>query len=44
MIFLNNDIYDGDWNNNVKSGFGIYKYHSGEVYEGFIPIKLSLIG
>ena len=30
MIFLNNDIYDGEWKNNIKEGHGVYKYNNGD--------------
>ena len=34
MIFSNLDTYEGGWQNNVKGGYGVYKSHSGEIYEG----------
>lgn len=30
----NGDIYNGQWYEGQKSGFGFYQHHSGEIYEG----------
>jgi hypothetical protein len=27
-------VYDGEWISNVKSGFGMYKWTSGNMYTG----------
>ena len=34
MKFENGDVYNGQWWEGQKSGFGIYQYHGGEIYEG----------
>ena len=34
MIFSNMDTYDGGWQGNLKCGYGVYKTHNGEIYEG----------
>lgn len=28
------DVYEGEWDNNMKSGRGKYKYTNGDLYEG----------
>ena len=34
MKFINGDIYEGDFNNNLIEGIGKFKYANGEIYEG----------
>jgi hypothetical protein len=34
MIFANLDTYEGGWQHNLKGGYGVYKSHGGEIYEG----------
>ena len=34
MTYANGDVYEGEWNDDVKSGNGIMKYANGDVYEG----------
>ena len=33
-IILNEEIYDGDWKNNLREGKGIMKYNNGDIYNG----------
>ena len=34
MVFINGDIYDGDWNNNIINGRGVMIYINGDKYDG----------
>ena len=31
---INGDVYDGDFNDNLRDGFGKMEYAEGNVYEG----------
>ena len=34
MIYNNNEIYEGNWKNNLKEGNGKMIYKNGDIYEG----------
>lgn len=35
MVYFNGDTYDGQWQYDMKHGYGIYKYsQSGDLYDG----------
>ena len=34
MKYANGDIYEGNWENNTKSGQGKMTYKNGDIYEG----------
>ena len=29
----NGDVYEGDWLDNMKHGYGIYRFSNGDIYE-----------
>ena len=34
-VFPNGNKYDGEWQNDVKEGYGVLQYINGERYEGY---------
>jgi hypothetical protein len=42
MKFVNGDIYEGSWLNDVFNGFGVYRYRNDNVYEGSIYLTIYL--
>ncbi len=34
MIFLDGDVYEGNWKENLRDGYGTFKWFNGSVYEG----------
>jgi hypothetical protein len=34
MIFKNGELYEGDYVNDLKHGFGKYTFSDGKIYEG----------
>ena len=34
VVFENGDVYEGDFVNNIKEGYGIMSYNNGEKYQG----------
>jgi hypothetical protein len=34
MYYSYGDIYEGEWKNGLKSGYGELKYADGSIYEG----------
>lgn len=34
MYYPDGSIYDGNWEDNDKSGYGMYTYPNGDTYEG----------
>jgi hypothetical protein len=34
MIYVNNDKYEGQWNDGLRHGYGVYTMADGSKYEG----------
>lgn len=34
MRYANGNIYEGDWQNGSRNGYGVQKYANGDVYTG----------
>ena len=34
FIFVNGNVYDGEWKNSIRCGHGVMKYANGDVYDG----------